>query len=101
MFNYLGVVGSLFTSEEIGARRLMHGLVKLMQFCVSLIALRPQNVKLQTPHSCHFFIGLCSDPYLCSSMLSNDRKNINSAGSARDVIFAKTPRYDTKLYFLY
>jgi len=49
---------------EGGAKRLIHGLVKLMQFWVSFIALRSQNGSFQTPQSCQFSIGLCFDPYL-------------------------------------
>jgi len=42
-FNYLGVI---FTSG--GRWRLIHGLVKQMQFCVNLIALWSQNGNFQT-----------------------------------------------------
>jgi len=45
----LGVVAYL---TEGGARRLIHGLVKLTQFCLSLIALWSQNGSFQTPQSC-------------------------------------------------
>jgi len=41
-FKYLGVVAYLSVTEG-GARILMHGLVKLTQFCVSLVALWSQN----------------------------------------------------------
>ena len=37
---------------EFGARILIHGLVKLMQFGVSFIALWSQNGSFQTPQSC-------------------------------------------------
>ena len=39
---------------EGGTRRLIHGLVKLTQFCVSFIALRSLNGSFQTPQSCQF-----------------------------------------------
>jgi len=39
---------------EGGARRLMHGLVRLTQFCVTFIALLSQNGSFQTPQSCGF-----------------------------------------------
>ena len=45
-----------------------------------------------------FQIGLCSDPYLWSWILGNDRKNINSGVSAKDKIFAKSPRCDKGAY---
>ena len=58
MFKYLGVV---FTCDGVSTvdgrrspRRLMHGLVKLTQFCVSFIALCSQNGSFQTPQSCQF-----------------------------------------------
>jgi len=51
--NYLGVVAYLPVTEG-GARRLIHGLVKLTQFCVNLIALWLQNGSFQTPQSCQF-----------------------------------------------
>ena len=35
-------------------RRLIHGLVKLTQFCVSFISLWAQNGSFQTPQSCQF-----------------------------------------------
>jgi len=35
--------GVLITSDAHGARRLIHGLVKLTQFCMSFIALWSQN----------------------------------------------------------
>jgi len=52
-FKYLGVVADLPVTEG-GARRLIHGLAKLTQFCVSLFALWSQNESFQTPQSCHF-----------------------------------------------
>jgi len=39
---------------EGGARRLIHGLVKLTQFCVSFIVLWSQNGSFETPQSCQF-----------------------------------------------
>ena len=39
---------------EGGARRLIHGLVKLTQFCMSFTALWSQNENFQTPQSCQF-----------------------------------------------
>jgi len=65
-FMDLGVVAYL---TEGGARRLIHGLVKLTQFCLSFIALWSQNGSFQAPQSClilSFKIGLYSDPYLWS-----------------------------------
>jgi len=51
-FNYLGV---LFTSDgRRSVMRLMHGLVKLTQFCVSFVDLWPQNGSFQSPQSCQF-----------------------------------------------
>ena len=47
-FKYLGMVTYLPVPEG-GARRLMHGLVKLTQFCLSLIALWSQNGSFQIP----------------------------------------------------
>jgi len=41
-FKYLGVVTYLPVTEG-GVRILMHGLVKLTQFCVSLVAVWSQN----------------------------------------------------------
>ena len=45
---YLGMVAYLPVPEG-GGRRLMYGLVKLTQFCVSLIALWSQNGSFQIP----------------------------------------------------
>ena len=59
-------------------------LVKLTQFWVRLVALWSQNGSFQTPQSCRFSTGLCSDAYLWSSILGNDRKNVNSGGSTKD-----------------
>ena len=39
---------------ECGARRLLHGLVKQMQFRVSIIALWSRNGSFQMPQSCQF-----------------------------------------------
>jgi len=51
-FKSLGVV---FSSDgRRSAMRLIHGLVKLTQFCVSFIALWPQNGSFQTPQRCQF-----------------------------------------------
>ena len=86
--------GSLFTGDGRWSEK-MHGLVKLTQFCASCIALWSQNGSFQTPQSSHCLIGLCSDPYLWSSYLGDDRKNINSGGSVRDGIFAKSSLCDT------
>ena len=71
-------------------------LVKLTQFCVRLVALWSQNGSFQTPQSCRFSIGLCSDAYLWSSILGNDRKNVNSGGSTKDGMFAQ-PRGFSRL----
>jgi len=46
--------------------------------------------------SASFQIDLCSDPYLWSWILSNDRKNINSGASTTLGIFEKSPRCDKK-----
>jgi len=52
-FKYLGVV---FTCDgRWSPRRLIHGLVKLTQFCVSFIALCSQNGSFQTRQSCQFW----------------------------------------------
>jgi len=58
--------GNLFTVTEDGVRILMHGLIKLTQFCVSLVVLWSQNGSFQTLRSYHFLIDLCSNPYLWS-----------------------------------
>jgi len=51
-FKYLRVV---FTCDERRSpRRLIDGLVKLTQFCVSFIALWLQNGSFQIPQSCKF-----------------------------------------------
>jgi len=51
-FKYLGVV---FTCDgRQSPRGLIHGLVKLTQFCVSFIALWAQNGSFQTLQSCQF-----------------------------------------------
>jgi len=52
---------------EGGARRLMHGLLKLTQFCVSFIVLWSQNGRFQKPQRCQFlnrslFRSLTKDP---------------------------------------
>jgi len=87
-FEYLWVA---FTCDERRSpRRLVHGLVKLTQFCVSFIGLWLQNGSFQTPQSCQFQIDRCSHPYLCSWILGNDRKNIISAASTKDGIFAES-----------
>jgi len=45
----------VFTCDgKRSARRLIHGLVKLTQFCVNFIALWPQNGSLQTPQRYQF-----------------------------------------------
>jgi len=65
-------------------------LVKLMQFCLSFITMWSQNGSFQTPQSCRFSIGLCSDAHLRpKSILGNDRKNVNSGGSTKDGMFAQ------------
>jgi len=46
--------GIYVTSDGVGARRLIHGLVKQTQFCVSFIALRSRNGSFQIPQSCQF-----------------------------------------------
>jgi len=51
-FKYLLDVIYLACDGRRSARRLIHGLVKLTQFCVSFIALWPQNGSFQTPQSC-------------------------------------------------
>jgi len=74
-FKYLG---ALFTCDgSRSARRLIHGLVKLTKFCVSVIALWPQNGSFQTPQTCQFSNRFfCFDRYLWSWIFGNDRKNI-------------------------
>jgi len=52
-FKYLGVV-LMSRVTECGARRLLHGLVKQMQFRVSIIALWSRNGSFQMPQSCQF-----------------------------------------------
>jgi len=59
---------------------------------VSFIALWPQNGSFKHRKAVSFQIDLCSDPYLWSWILGNDRNNINSGASTKDGIFAKSPR---------
>jgi len=47
---YLGL--ALTSDGRYKVSRLIHGLVKLTQFCVKFIALWSQNGSLQTPQSC-------------------------------------------------
>jgi len=57
----------VFTCDgKRSARRLIHGLVKLTQFCVNFIALWPQNGACKHRNAISFQIDLCSDPYLWS-----------------------------------
>ena len=51
-FKYLCVAFTCYESRS--PRRLVHGLVKLTQFCVNFIALWLQNGSFQTPQSCQF-----------------------------------------------
>jgi len=53
---------------EGGARRLIHGLVKQTQFCVSFIDMCLQNRSFQTPQSCQF---LNRSLFQSSSMVMN------------------------------
>jgi len=57
-FKYLGVV---FTNDGRRNEQMIRGLVTLMQFCMSFIAVWSQNGSFQTPQSCQF---LNSDPHL-------------------------------------
>jgi len=50
---HLGVV-LMSQVTECGARRLIHGLVKQTQFCVSFITLWSRNGSFKTPQSCQF-----------------------------------------------
>jgi len=52
--------------------------------------------EFQTSQSCHFLIDLCSDPYLWSRIFGDDRTSINTGGSARFWISAKTPHGGTQ-----
>jgi len=50
-FKHLGVV---FASDARWSKEIDKRMVKLTQFCVSFVALWPQNESFQTPQSCHF-----------------------------------------------
>ena len=79
---------------KCGVRRLIHGLVKLTQFCLSFIALWSQNGSFQTLQSCQFS-NRSLFRYLWSWFLGNDRNNIISSARGRDGILANSPRCDT------
>jgi len=51
---------------DVGTNRLIHGLVKQTQFCVSFIAPWLRNGRFQRTQSFHFLIYFCSDPHLWS-----------------------------------
>jgi len=93
-FKYLEGCYSRVTEGR--TRRLIHGLVKQMQFCVSFFALWSQNGSFQTPQRCQFYWSLFQSlPIVWSKILGNDWKNVISSASGRDGIFAESPRCDT------
>jgi len=76
------------------ARRLIHGLSSA--WALSLCGHKTGAFKRRKAVS--FQIDLCSDPYLWSCILGNDRKNINPGASTKDRIFEKSPRCDNGAY---
>ena len=95
-FTYLGVVFMCDGRRSI--RRLIHGLVKLTQFCVSFIALWAQNGEFSNAAKLSVFKSTFVPILTWSSILGNDRKNINSSASTKVVIFEKSPRCDKRAY---
>ena len=66
------------------ARRLLDGLLKLMQFFMNLLLCGHKTGAFKHRNSVCFLIGFCSDPYLWSWILGNDRNNNISGASGRD-----------------
>ena len=90
-------LGVVFTSDGRRSEEIycIHGLAKLTQFCVSLSFCGHKTGAFTHRKAVSFQIGICSDLYLRSWILGNDWKNNDTGASAKDGIFAKSPRCNT------